>query len=483
MFVKQGLLDLDTGTATVVCSRTIGRVRMVKSDLPFGSEFSPSQIDLVRVLEIAQEHSGDWRAVEDAIGREYFDSYSTSAYNRGKLANNCKLGMIAYGVLHRDGTLTNFGQQLLSLKEAPDRMYEVFAQHILLNLKGLVVIQTVQDMQTRGERVNLRKLREWLQERGIHFPRGGKHASIMRLWLEKAGVVTSTNWQIDTNRLEEIIGISGDAIDELSMFTTEQKAFLKTLSNIGETGPYWSNDMEKMASTTYGVKFDEKNLPKTVLYPLEKAGYISLGRGTKKPGRGAKPFKVSLTDKMKSELVGPVIECLESQAHADLRPMLRKPLAEILKELSAADRHIKGLALEALAFYIMRLIDLKYVATRLRGEVTGGAEVDLIFEGARLIFSRWQIQCKNTRSVSLDDVAKEVGLTFQLKSNVIMVVSTGSISSDARRYAQSVMSTTNLNIVLLDSTDLQKIANNPTYIADALHREAERAMEIKKLEL
>jgi len=456
---------------------------MVKSDLPFGSEFSPSQIELVRVLEIAQEHGGDWHVIEDKIRLEYFDSHATSEYNRRKLANNCKLGMIAYGILHREGILTDFGERLLSLKNTPKMMYQVFAQHILLNLKGLIILQTVQDMQARGERVNLRKLREWLQERGVNFPRGGKHPSIMRLWLEKAGVITSTSWQIDGERLEQIIGIPGDVVDELSIFTIEQKAFLKTLANMGETGSCWSNDIEKTANTIYGVKFDEKNLPKTVLYPLQEAGYISLERGTRKPGRGAKPFQVTLTDKMKSELVAPIIECLESQTYPELRPMLRKPLAEILKELSVADRHIKELALEALAFYIMRLIDLKYIATRLRGQVTGGAEVDLIFEGTRLIFSRWQIQCKNTKSVSLDDVAKEVGLTFQLKSNVVMVVSTGKISSDARKYAQNVMSTTNLNVILLDSNDLQKIADNPTYIADALNREAKRAMEIKKLEL
>ncbi|HIE27486.1 TPA: hypothetical protein EYP66_09385 [Candidatus Poribacteria bacterium] len=76
---------------------------MVKSDLPFGSEFSPSQIDFIRVLEMAEEHSGDWRALEDSVRQEYFDSHPTSEYNRRKLANNCKLGMIAYGVLHRDG--------------------------------------------------------------------------------------------------------------------------------------------------------------------------------------------------------------------------------------------------------------------------------------------------------------------------------------------------------------------------------------------
>jgi hypothetical protein len=453
---------------------------MEKSDLPFGSEFSPSQIDLIRVLEMAEEHSGDWHALENSIRREYFDVHPTSEYNRRKLANNCKLGMIAYGVLHRDGILTDLGKKLLSLKKTPERMYAVFARHILLNLKGLIVVQTAQDMQARGETVDLRKLREWLQERGIHFPRGGKHPSIMRLWLEKAGIITSADWQVDINRLEEIIGVSGDKIDELSMLTIEQKAFLKTLANMRETGPYWSNEVEKLATTIYGAKFDEKNLPKTVLYPLERTGYISLKRGTKRIGRGAKPFQVRLTDRMNSELIAPLVDCLESQAHPDLRPLLRKPFPEILKELSSADRHVKGLALEALAFYLMRLIDLRYVATRLRGEVTGGAEVDLIFEGARLIFSRWQIQCKNTKAVSLDDVAKEVGLTFQLKSNVVMVVSTADISVGAYKYANQVRDIKPLQIVLFGRNDLKDIAEKPFLIGEKIVRQAPFALALNK---
>jgi hypothetical protein len=432
---------------------------MEKSDLPFGSEFSPSQIDLIHVLELAEENSGDWRTLEDLIRQKYFDSHPTSEYNRRKLANNCKLGMIAYGVLQRDGTLNDLGKKLLSLKNTPEKMYQLFARHILLNLKGLIVVQTVQDMQARGERVDLRRLREWLEERGIHFPRGGKHPSIMRLWLEKAGIVTSKDWQIDTNRLEEVTGASGDVIDELSMFTNEQKAFLKTLTNMGEPGPYWSNEVEKLANITYGVKFDEKNLPKTVLYPLEKAGYIFLERGTKKTGRGAKPFQVKLTDKIKSELITPLMECLQDQSHPDLRPMLRKSLNEILKELSSDNRYIKGLALEALAFYLMRLIDLKYVATRLRGQSTGGAEVDLIFEGARLIFSRWQIQCKNTKFVSLDDVAKEVGLMMHFASNVAVIVGTGNISKPAQKYTAMIRNDYGKQVVLVNRKDILDIAN------------------------
>jgi site-specific DNA-methyltransferase (cytosine-N4-specific) len=163
--------------------------------------------------------------------------------------------------------------------------------------------------------------------------------------------------------------------------------------------------------------------------------------------------------------------------------LLRRPLSGILSELDSEDRHVSGLALEALAFKLMRLLDMGYVATRLRAQATGGAEVDLVFESARLVFSRWQVQCKNTQRVSLDDVAKEVGLKHLLKSNVIVVVSTGDIGPEARRYANKVMTDSNLCIVMIDHADLQKIKENPVFIVDAFNREAHHAMALKKLDL
>ena len=151
--------------------------------------------------------------------------------------------------------------------------------------------------------------------------------------------------------------------------------------------------------------------------------------------------------------------------------------------MDSEDRHIRGLALEALAFKLMRLIDLTYVATRLRGSATGGAEVDLIFESARLVFSRWQVQCKNTARVSLDDVAKEVGLTHFLKSNAIVMVSTGEIGNEARRYSNKIMADSNLCIVMLDKSDLALIETCPAAIVDVFTREARHAMDLKRLEL
>lgn len=453
-----------------------------KSDLPFGSEFSPSQVKLAKVLEFAHRHGGDWHAFEYAVRKEYFESHKTSAYNKGKLANNTKLGMIAYGIIDRDAALTKLGQELFKHRDDEGRLYKELAKHIILNLHGMTLIQCVLDIQAAGETVDLVKLREWLEERGVHYPRGGKHPSMMRLWLEKAGVFEAM-WRVNQDKLKDLIGTSSEEIEALAALTAEQRCFLKALVNMGTEGPHASNEIEKLATASYGIKFNEKNLPKQVLYPLQEAGYLTMLRGTKKMGRGAKPFIISPTNRLVQDVVLPLLAQLEKQVKSDIRPLLRKSIKDIRVELRSKDKYKKGLALEALAFKLMRLIDLTYVATRLRGTATGGAEVDVIFETARLVFSRWQVQCKNTPRVALDDVAKEVGLTHMLKSNVIVIASTGKIGPEARKYANKIMTESNLCIIMVDGKDISDIEDRPAAIIDIFNREAKQAMNLKALDI
>ena len=455
---------------------------MPKSDLPFGSEFSPSQVKLPQLLDFAKKYSGDWKALENAVYSTYFKNNKTSEYNKRKLANNTKLGMIAYGLIDRDANLTELGTKLFAVRKDQNSLYQELGRHILLNLHGATLVQCVQDMQAGGETVDLLKLRTWLEERGITFPRGGKHPSIMRLWLEKARVFTD-GWIVDEHKLQFLMGATAKELEALMQLDTAQRAFLKTLANMDGGRSYPSNEIEKLASATYGVKFNEKNLPKSVLYPLEETNFIKLERGTKAPGRGAKPFLVTPTQKLSKEIILPLLQQIEKQVHPELRPLLRKSFGAVVQDLTTSSKHTRGLALEALAIKLMRLIDLTYVATRLRGAATGGAEVDVIFESTRLVFSRWQVQCKNTRYVSLDDVAKEVGLTHFLKSNVIVVVTTGQISSEARKYANKVMTDSNLCVVTIDQNDVLKIKENPATIVEILGRESKHAMKIKKLVL
>ena len=129
------------------------------------------------------------------------------------------------------------------------------------------------------------------------------------------------------------------------------------------------------------------------------------------------------------------------------------------------------------------LLDMTYVATRLRANQTGGEEVGLIFESNRPVLSRWQVQCRNTPRVSLDDVAKEVGLTHLFKSNVVVIVTTGEICSEARRYANKIMAGSSLTVVMINGGDLKAIGDRPSAIVHALDREAHHAMELKKFDL
>jgi site-specific DNA-methyltransferase (cytosine-N4-specific) len=304
---------------------------------------------------------------------------------------------------------------------------------------------------------------------------------MMRLWLEKAGVFVGSRWQIDDIHLQEVLGTDPAMYRELSKFTTEQRAFLRALANTGITDPQPANEIVKLASATYGVRFPEKSLPNVVLKALEAAGYITATKTT--AGRGAKPFMVAPTARVTTELIEPLFDQLKDQTDPKLIELLRKPLSEVRDELKSADIYVKGLALEALAFKLMRLVDMDYMATRLRASATGGAEVDLVFQSARLVYSRWQVQCKNTARVSLDDVAKEVGLTAFIKSNVIVIVTTGTIGGEARRYANKIMRDSNLAVIMLDGTDLDRISANTSQIVDVFNREARMAMELKRLDL
>lgn len=453
-----------------------------RKELPFGSEFSPSQIELPILLELTTLHEGNPKALQNAIQERFFGSHGGGdADNQKKLAMNCRLGMKAYGLIDEDAALSDFGRELVALKGDEPKLYETIARHILLYRHGMRLVQCIREMAVAGQEVNLTSLRQALEIRGIHYPRGGKHPSIMKLWLEKAGVFVGRRWQIDERRLQKVLGTNPDDFGVLARFTPEQRAFLQALANTGITESQPSNEIAKLAAVTYGVKFPEKSLPKLVLNALHNAGYIKVTKTTE--GRGAKPFMVEPTPKLIADVVTPLLDQLKDQIDSKLQDLLRKPLMEILVEIDSDDRYIGGLALEALAFKLMLLLGMDYVATRLRAQATGGAEVDLIFESARLVFSRWQVQCKNTARVALDDVAKEVGLTHFLKSNVIVIVSTGDIGSEARRFANKIMTDSNLCIVMIDRTDLNAIRNSPVHIVDAFNREARTAKALKKLEL
>jgi site-specific DNA-methyltransferase (cytosine-N4-specific) len=455
-----------------------------KSEIPFGAQFSPNQVDLPSILQIIHDNAGDREEITKVICDQFFADHSRT--QNLKLADNVVLALRAYGLLDKDtATPTSLAKELLVLSQEPQKFYERFAKHILTDLKGVTLVETIATMQALGEDISLHILQKRLEQRGLHVPRGAVHLSSMRLWLALAGIfdkdVTSGPrlYEVNQARLKAVLGIELDEIDKLSQLTRAQRAFLRALTRIPDPDPLVANKVADLASILYAVEYNHKELPKSVLFPLRDAGYIQVSKSTK--GRGAKPYEVFRASKFRQEISEPILAVAAEKAGLVPRELFERPLSRILDDLKSSNKHVKGKALELLAIYLTRLLDLDFKGWRIRSADTGGAEVDAIVEGARLIFSRWQIQAKNTRIVRLDDVAKEVGLSLSfVYSNVVTIVTTGEFTKDAYDYANHVMKTCNLNVILLNGSELGRIGQDPTDIVGILNSKAEHAMRVKE---
>lgn len=74
-------------------------------------------------------------------------------------------------------------------------------------------------------------------------------------------------------------------------------------------------------------------------------------------------------------------------------------------------------------------------------------------------------------------------MTHFLKGAVIVMVTTGEIGPEARRYANKIMADSNLAIVMIDRADLDAVKANAAYLVEAFRREAEHAMALKRIDL
>lgn len=391
----------------------------------------------------------------------------------GTVWQNVVSGMGAYGLIDDNGILTDIGSRLYDLRHDLNGLYNALAQHLLNNVKGVTLIECLLDMHRAGEVPTLPAIREALEERGVHTSTAGKSISLLRLWLAKAGLFRS-QWVPNTDIYHGLLGKSKDEIAAMAGLGDGQRAVLKMLATLGD-GHYDSSDLRHAAEAAYSVSLNEKTFAQDVIYKLGDLGYLNW---TRKGGRGwtldvqTTPKTLEVTVELVDQLSG---------LSASLRSLVRMNVPDIVARLDSEDTYQKGLALEALGFKLMRIVGLDYISTRFRPR-PGRFEVDLLFQSDRLAYSRWQIQCKNTDRVSVDDVAKEVGLTYHLLSNVIVVLTRGVIGEDARRYASDVMRKTNLAIALVDKTDVTEIVSNPLAIFPVLKREASYALELKPLQ-
>ncbi|MCL2627726.1 MAG: restriction endonuclease [Oscillospiraceae bacterium] len=448
---------------------------MNNNELPFGTQFSPNVVDLRTVLKLINRYEGEETTVFiNALADTFFSNVAKNSQR--DMASNCKNSLVAYGLLNSGGgiNISEFGKYLLT-KIEDKQLYDAFAQHILKNLNGLALIDCIRTLTRQGSKVTNESIITALNERGFNYAKTANNPQVMKLWLTMAGILIG--WRVNEARLSELVDISENELLLFKTLSKEQYYYIKTMCNIGTDEFQKASAVRELAKSVYGISFGEKAFASNVLNPLESKGLIELRRATE--GRGAKSHDIKLTEFAKKEIIIPFLQQIEGVIGNDILQHYQKPLQEIRKDMDSYDTYIKGLALEALAIKIMHIIGLDFVETRLKGTETSGAEVDVLFESSKLLYSRWQVQCKNSSKVSVDHVAKEVGLHHLLKSNAIVIMTTGTVSEVAREYANGIMKTLNICIIFVEGSDIDLIISNPLSIVDVFNREALAAKHIK----
>ena len=441
--------------------------------LPFGTQFSPNQIDLPRLLQLVSENEGaETASLIDAVVTAFFSD--KAEHERRSIAGNCKNSLVAYGIMETGGGVhfTEFGRQLHGIGDETEQC-EMLVKHILKNLNGMVLIDTLRSMKRDGERIN----KETVAQKFDLSPTSN-HVQVMKLWLNKGGVLQG--WRIDEHRLSELTELTETEFRLLKTLTSEQYYFLRALCNTNTLDLQKAADIRRLATATYGIGFVQSNFSQAVIQPLQQKGLIEVQRATE--GHGARTPLIKITELTMREIVLPILQQLEGRTESEVVEYLQKPLSELRADMNSENTHLKGLALEAFAIKIMRIIGLDFIQTRLKGNETAGAEVDVLFDSSRLLYTRWQVQCKNTNRVSLDQIAKEVGLSHVLRTNAIVIMTTGAVSETAREYANQIMRAMNLCIIIVEGSDIDAIIAEPTKILDIFNRESLNAKHIKVFE-
>ncbi|MEW6211123.1 MAG: restriction endonuclease [Acidobacteriota bacterium] len=389
---------------------------------------------------------------------------------------NCRLSLKAYKLIETDENrgaaqymITSLAHDLINLAESEGEaaMFRRFAAHILTELYGLTLLRLIENIRARGEQVSLEYLGEEMSDLGIRIPPNSTYISTMIGWLSKAGVVEDRGYSVNWDVVYDLLNVDADQIDQMYGLTTEQKFFLLSMLCLGVEEFTPSNKIANHTRSVYSIRLTTKNLVKEILEPLEESGFIETKKTT--TGRGAKPHDVRLTDKSRNELLLPMLEGLAELSGLTSADLNRK-FEDVVSDLENKDKHIRGIALELFAVWIIRLLGLRFSKWRLRSyQATGGAEVDVMAASDKIVYSRWQMQCKNIKGkVDVDTVAKEVGITFLTQADVIALITTGGFTSDAVNYANQVTDNSRYYVILLDGNDIRKIVEDRTRIVEIL---------------
>jgi hypothetical protein len=454
--------------------------------LPSFNDFSPGLFpDIRRPLIAIRGANGDRARIIEKISS--LKEWPVS----NKRAKNVIITLQFVGVLDKDANvLTEFGESIASAPSPVEGACR-FCKRVLEKMNGLRLVEAIQGLNKRNVPVSKASLKTELVRLGIT---GLSTATTDHLtlanWLVACGVLSRTGktYAINDASLKSLVGITSEEASALDELDPPQRLFALVLRRIVVTeSEQWipAKRIITECLRDYPQLFDEDQMRKKVIEPLQHGGWISTTGLS--AGQGAKSGQVRAEKRLKDIPLEYIIPNFDGVVPSDLRARIDTPLSRINNLLESEAKHDRGLGLELLALRIILDLSLTPSGFRKRAKSTGYAELDVIAEGKNLLFSRWTFQCKcvqRTSNVDAEDVAREVGIAIHAKAHVVVMVSTGGFTSAARDFAREITSSTHLQFLFLDGSIVREyLAGGVAKLIEHVLQNAANVMRQKQEQL
>jgi len=457
--------------------------------IPSFNDFSPGILskafdsaDIRRALTPVIAHRGDKKATAKRWAKEIF-----SGIENKRSTTNIPATLNSTGLLNTtDWALTEIGERIAQAATSEEAV-SLFAQHLLSDFNGTIIIDAIRSLNLRGEDVTKASLKEELQSHGVEgLSTATTDHTTLQNWFVEAGVLAARkeNFKPNDATLKNLLGISVDERAEIQSLTLPQQIFLSIFRRMVDTEASHELPVSLVyaeCSRDFRGHFDESQISSKVLQPLEASGWLQLANRTGKSSGGKSGTAVA-TAKLLGIPMSEVLPDFDAVIPADLRDKRDTPRAEILRMLDSPSKNERGVGLELLALRMLIDLGLEPRSFRLRTKQTAYAELDLTAEGTHLTFSRWNIQCKCiTSKVSLGDIAKEVGLAIYSRAHVVAVVTTSDFSREALAYCREITQSTHLQFLLISGEIVDEyLRKGAGTLIDHAMKNAKEIMALKR---
>jgi len=450
-------------------------------DLPFGDAFGPGQLavgtgeeELVVILDLITANLGEPKQFDHAIAERFFED-SPDPVTRAENVRFAVQAANGYGIVDQEFEFTEVGTDLAQLRDDPETLYDRFATHILTELGGIEVIETIRDLDALGRQTTEANIRAHLAETyDIQLREGSNHWSQMRAWLAKADVVNTGIhiYGLHDEKIRTLTGIESRELESIDELTPEQQAFLWTLAIVNPDEPIPNSRVRRAAEAGSQLEIKQSNIARRVLEPLEERDYIEMTRAD-----GA-PNTIRTTESFDSEVLRPAVETIGGRVGIPMTA-LRTSFQELGSAIDGQDATItRTEASHVLTAKLGSLLGLDFVGWC---RVEGATEA-AVFDNVQYTIERWYLSVMPFDSpITPDELHRAVGEANTVGASTILLVSRRGIDQTARQIANQLVQREPLTALLVHLDEIWALSTEPDKFVNEVNTEARRMHRVVTL--